>query len=79
MMADKQLKELYICYKRNTILFRKKVKKRNSSAFRFHCYKNRGLPAYGRGSPRVVMKPLASWWSYRSPVVKDARDSLYRL
>ena len=30
------------------------------------------------GSPKRVMKPSASWWSYRSPVVKEARDSLYR-
>ena len=32
-----------------------------------------------RGRPNRVMKPEASWWSYRSPVVKEARDSLYRL
>ena len=28
------------------------------------------------GSPNNVMKPSASWWSYKSPVVKLARDSL---
>ena len=31
-----------------------------------------------KGRPNRVMKPSASWWSYRSPVVKEARDSLYR-
>ena len=30
------------------------------------------------GSPNSVMKPSASWWSYRSPVVKEASDSLYK-
>lgn len=29
-----------------------------------------------KGRPKRVMKPSASWWSYRSPVVKEARDSL---
>ena len=29
-----------------------------------------------RGRPHRVMKPSASWWSYISPVVKDAKDSL---
>lgn len=31
------------------------------------------------GRPNKVINPLASWWSYKSPVVKDAKDSLYRL
>jgi len=28
--------------------------------------------------PNRLMKPSASWWSYKSPVVKDAIDSLYK-
>jgi hypothetical protein len=28
-------------------------------------------------SPYRLMKPSASWWSYKSPVVKEAIDSLY--
>lgn len=28
--------------------------------------------------PKRLMKPSASWWSYRSPVVKEAMLSLYR-
>ena len=31
------------------------------------------------GRPNSVINPLASLWSYISPVVKEARDSLYRL
>lgn len=30
------------------------------------------------GRPNRVMKPSASWWSYSSPVVKEASSSLYR-
>ena len=28
--------------------------------------------------PNKLMKPFASWWSYKSPVVKDAILSLYK-
>ena len=31
------------------------------------------------GKPNNVMKPSASWWSYKSPVVKLANDSLYNV
>ena len=27
--------------------------------------------------PKRLMKPSASWWSYKSPVVNEAIDSLY--
>ena len=30
-----------------------------------------------RGRPQSVMNPAASWWSYMSPVVNEARLSLY--
>ena len=29
-----------------------------------------------KGSPNKVINPSASWWSYQSPVVKLAKDSL---
>lgn len=29
-------------------------------------------------SPKRLIKPSASWWSYKSPVVKEAMDSLYK-
>lgn len=30
-----------------------------------------------KGNPKRLMNPSASWWSYNSPVVKLAKDSLY--